>query len=137
MGQVNWAVTISLNLFRGFVSGGVFLLFAPPPPAGFVPTLIMMTIFGPLLLFAIRYVLMRIAMVIPFGLILQWVALIATGAPLIVADVVVWLLLKLMPNTFPLSEYNPFSMAAFIIVYEGGVSEDLGFKLPASWRRGV
>lgn len=137
MQKIHWPVTIGLNLFRGFISGTVFVLSAPtPPPGGVIPTILMMAIFGPPMFLLVRYIGMRIAMVIPFGLILQVFLLIVTGLPFIIADLVVWLILTIFPNTFSLQKYPPFSMAAYIIIYESGELDDLGFDLPESWRRG-
>ena len=138
MANINWPVTIWLNLFRGFVCGCMFVLTsASPPPGGIVPSMLMISIIGPPILYAMRWVMMRIAMFIPFGILIQLAALVATGFPFVIADVIVWLALTILPNTFPLRAYSPFTLAAYIMVYDGGVSQELGFDLPASWRRGA
>lgn len=64
-GDINWPATIGLNLFRGFASGCVVVTFSEgDPPGGVAATVLMMTLIGPPMLFAIRYAAMRIAMFI-------------------------------------------------------------------------
>jgi len=148
--NVDWAETIKLLLARGFSSALVIVLvlalFAPQgfSWAGAIGFMLLWTVGGALIVIVANFFLRVVYQILyrlnlPFGgiiwlsvLIPYWIVSVA----LVAGDPLVWLFMRLVPGVINVQGFNVFNWIPLYFVMRGGPSLDLGFSLPASWRRG-
>lgn len=140
MKKIDWPLTIGLNFFRGLFVGIWFQVITGGGEVtmtdNWLANLLFVAILIPPLMHISYSLILRLADFFGvyglFGLVLRLVTIVAYGLPFMIADVIIWLALRLVGSSV---SFKPKLQAiAYIIVYKLAAGMDLGFYLPRSWR---
>lgn len=153
LSDVDWVETIKLLVARGFFSALVIVLVLSANAqagqgfswGGAIGFIALWTVGGGVLVFLANMALRVVGFILyrtglPGGALLMWIFIIGywiLSIAFVLGDPFVWLLMRAVPGLLPVLGFNFFNLAPLILVRRGGeASFDLGFSLPASWRRG-